>query len=214
MAIKLSQVSKLDGIPSWSLTAGRTCPGSKGEDGELVDACKGCYAWPTRGNYRFTSSRAVRAFNELDWKRPGWVADMVAALDDHRYFRWFDSGDVYALPLAEKILLVMQRTPGTKHWLPTRMHKFEKFERVFKRMEALPNVVVRRSSDAIDGSFTPGVHGSTIVPPGEPVARGVHACQAYEHDGKCSGCRACWDKEVKVVAYQAHGAAMRRLLAA
>ena len=35
---------------------------------------------------------------------------MVEALDSDRYFRWLDSGDMYSLGLAEKILEVMRRT--------------------------------------------------------------------------------------------------------
>lgn len=49
--LKLSKTSKLDGIKSWSLEALVTCPASVKAGGELVDACKGCYA--TTGNYRF-----------------------------------------------------------------------------------------------------------------------------------------------------------------
>ena len=37
------------------------------------------------------------------------------------------AGDLYSLALAEKVLEVMRRTPWCNHWLPTRMHKFEKF---------------------------------------------------------------------------------------
>ena len=119
--IKLSKTSKLDGIQSWSLNALETCQGSKDlVTGELVPACQGCYA--TTGNYRFPNVRAPRDFNKEDWKRDSWVSDMVMALDSSRYFRWFDSGDMYDLRLAEKILEVMKLTPWVKHWLPTRMH--------------------------------------------------------------------------------------------
>jgi L-asparaginase II len=48
MQVKLSVTSKLDGIRSWSLQALETCPGSIASDGELVDACKGCYATQCR----------------------------------------------------------------------------------------------------------------------------------------------------------------------
>jgi hypothetical protein len=89
--------------------------------------------------------------------------DMVAELDNDRYFRWFDSGDVYSLKLAEKILAVMQATPWVKHWLPTRMHKFIKFHAVFAAMESLPNVVVRYSSDSVTGEVVAGRNTSTIV---------------------------------------------------
>lgn len=210
MTIRISTTSKLDGIRSWSLQALDTCPGSKNPDGTLVAACSGCYA--TTGNYRFSNVKAPRLENQEDWKRDGWVDDMVQALDSDRYFRWFDSGDMYALGLAEKIFEVMYLTPWVKHWLPTRMHKFAKFQAVLAKMEALPNVVVRRSSDSVDGTFTKGVHGSTIVPDAESVPAGVVRCEAYDRGGKCGGCRACWSKDVAVVGYVAHGAKMKKVI--
>lgn len=102
MAIRISVTSKLDGIRSWSLQALDTCPGSVASPGVLVDACKGCYA--TTGNYRYPNVKAPRIENREDWQRLEWVDDMVKALDSDRYFRWFDSGDMYTLGLAEKIL--------------------------------------------------------------------------------------------------------------
>lgn len=206
--VQLSKVSKLDGIKSWSLQALETCPGSLKKDGTLVDACSGCYA--TTGNYRYPNVKAPRAFNKQDWKRSEWVAEMVAALQNDRYFRWLDSGDLYAVELAEKVYNVMAATPWVKHWLPTRMHKFPKFANVFKKMKALDNVAVRFSSDSIDGSYIDGLHGSTIIN-GEAPA-GVVACQAYANEGKCNGCRACWDKTVNVIGYMAHGVKMKKVI--
>lgn len=207
--MKLSVTSKLDGIKSWSLQARDTCPGSV-ENGELVPACAGCYA--VGGNYRFNNVKAPREFNRLDWQRLEWVDDMVQALDSERYFRWFDSGDMYSLGLAEKILQVMQRTPWVKHWLPTRMHKFPKFRMVLETMQSLPNVSVRFSSDSVTGEYVPGLHGSVIVPDSETLPDGVTLCRAYEHGGKCNGCRACYDKAVPVIAYPAHGASMKKVI--
>ena len=152
--IRISVTSKLDGIRSWSLQALDTCPGSKNADGTLVDACSGCYA--TTGNYRYPNVKAPRLENREDWQRLEWVDDMVKALGNDRFFRWFDSGDVYHVALAQKILEVMQRTPWVKHWLPTRMHKFAKFQPILGKMEALPNVVVRKSSDGINGEIIEG----------------------------------------------------------
>lgn len=209
MSVKLSVTSKLDGIKSWSLQARDTCPGSV-ENGELVPACAGCYA--VGGNYRFNNVKAPREFNRLDWQRLEWVDDMVQALDSERYFRWFDSGDMYSLGLAEKILQIMQRTPWVKHWLPTRMHKFPKFRIVLEQMQALPNVSVRFSSDSVTGEFKPGLHGSVIVPDSETLPDGVTLCRAYEHGGKCNGCRACYSKDVPVIAYPAHGASMKKVI--
>lgn len=208
--VKISVTSKLDGIKSWSLQALETCPASKNADGSLVDACKGCYA--TTGNYNYPNVKAPRAHNREDWQRLEWVDDMVQALQDSRYFRWFDSGDMYTIGLAEKILEVMQRTPWVKHWLPTRMHKFPKFRGVLTEMQALDNVMVRFSSDSVTGQFIDGLHGSVIVPTIDDVTPKMQTCEAYQHGGKCNGCRACWDKSVPLIAYPAHGVKMAKVI--
>ena len=210
--LRISVTSKLDGIRSWSLQAIDTCPGSIESPGVLVPACRGCYA--TTGNYLYPNVKAPRLENREDWQRQEWADDMVAELERDRYFRWFDSGDVYNLALAEKILDVMQRTPWCKHWLPTRMHKFPKFRMVFDAMKALENVSVRFSADSVDGSYTPGLHGSVIGPDAASYtdAPGSSLCRAYEHAGKCSGCRACWNKDVELICYPAHGLKMAKVI--
>jgi len=189
--MKISVTSKLDGIRSWSLQAL-------------------CYA--TQGNYRFENVKAPRRHNKEDWQRITWADDMVAELNKDRFFRWFDSGDMYTLALAEKILDVMKRTPWVNHWLPTRMYKFPKFRQVLAEMQALPNVSVRFSSDSITGQYTKGLHGSVIVPTAADIKRGMTLCRAYENEGKCNGCRACYDKKVKVIAYPAHGKTMHKVI--
>lgn len=208
--IKLSVTSKLDGIRSWSLQAIDTCSGAVQSPGVLVDACKGCYA--VNGNYRFPNVKAPREHNKIDWKRDQWVDDMVQALDSDRYFRWFDSGDVYSVKLAEKILEVMTLTPWVNHWLPTRMHKFAKFKTVLDDMQALPNVMVRFSSDSVTGEYETGLHGSVIVPTPADTKQGMKLCEAYAHGGKCNGCRACYDKTVDLIAYPAHGVSMMKVI--
>lgn len=210
--MKISVTSKLDGIRSWSLQALDTCPGSISSPGVLVDACKGCYA--TTGNYVFANVKAPREHNRADWERLEWVNDMVQELGKDRYFRWLDSGDLYAVGLAEKVLEVMNRTPWCQHWLPTRMHKFPKFLQVLRAMQALPNVSVRFSADSIDGSYTPGLHGSVIGPSADTFQahEGASLCRAYEHGGKCSGCRACWDKTIPLICYPAHGQKMAKVI--
>ena len=209
---KISVTSKLDGIRSWSLQAIDTCPGSIASPGELVDACKGCYA--TTGNYRYPNVKAPREFNREDWQRLDWTDDMVAELEKDRYFRWLDSGDLYSLALAEKVFEVMQRTPWCNHWLPTRMHKFPKFREIFTRMQSLPNVMVRFSADSITGEYMPGLHGSVIGPSADTFKPqpGIELCRAYEHEGKCSGCRNCWNKSIPLIAYPAHGQKMARVI--
>lgn len=208
--IKISVTSKLDGIRSWSLQALDTCPGSISSPGVLVDACKGCYA--TTGFYMMGVVKKPRLENKEDWQRMGWVNDMVSALQNDRFFRWFDSGDMYTLGLAEKILEVMRLTPWCSHWLPTRMHKFPKFSLVLQEMKALPNVSVRFSSDSVNGQYTKKLHGSVIVADPDQTTKDMTLCRAYENAGKCSGCRACWDRSVKVIAYPAHGRKMNKVI--
>jgi len=204
---KFSKASKMP-CRSWSLQALDTCPASIGADGKLVPACEGCYA--TDGNYRFSNVKAPRLHNREDWQQADWVDAMVAELDNDRYFRWFDSGDMYSLKLAEKIYAVMVATPWTRHWLPTRMHKFAKFADILAKMEALPNVVVRLSSDSINGDIIAGNTTSTIIPTISHRKPKMTICEAYEREGKCASCRACWDKDVEVVAYVAHGRKMAK----
>ena len=212
MAIRISQTSKL-GVRSWSLRARITCPGAVNSLGQLVDACAGCYAAEENGgNYRFPNVKAPRIENQADWERPDWVDDMVKAINGDKYFRWFDSGDMYAVKLAWKIHKVMMLTPGTQHWLPTRMHKFPKFREVLAAMTALPNVVVRPSSDSVLGAYDRGVHGSVIFPAGTAHPKGTTLCTAYERGGKCGPCRACYDRTVKVIAYPTHGRVMAKVV--
>ena len=207
---KLSKVSKHDGIKSWSLQAGSTCPWSYGDDGKLVDACKGCYA--KQGNYRFPHVKHPRECNRQDWRRDDWVNDMAKEMDTAQYFRWFDSGDIYHPALALKILEVIKATPWVKHWIPTRAYKSDKIRPILYQMMDEPNAVVRFSSDSVDGTYEQGFHGSTIVPSADHNVQGVYTCGAYDRKGVCQGCRACWDKEVKVIAYVAHGRSMAKVI--
>jgi len=208
--IKLSKPSKMP-CPSWSLQALDTCPGSVAANGGLVDACKGCYA--TDGNYRFSNVKAPRLHNREDWKREDWVADMVEALRGQSYFRWFDSGDMYDYRLARKILRVMRETPNTQHWLPTRMHKFDKFRAVIHRMRALPNVVVRVSSDSVTGKYDRRMSNTSTIIPFADTPTEATVCPAYSSDGKCGDCRQCWNPNIQAIAYPAHGRKMAGVIA-
>lgn len=211
-SIKLSATGKMP-CKSWSLQALDTCPGSVDmtHSSGLVAACRGCYA--TAGNYRFSNVAAPRIHNQTDWKRAAWTKNMIDAVGNDLFFRWFDSGDVYSLALARKILEVMRATPSTMHWLPTRMYKFKKFAVILAQMAALPNVVVRASSDSIHGApaETTLAHSSIIFDADNASqARGAVICEAYSRGGKCGECRACWDKSAAVIAYPQHGQKMAK----
>lgn len=204
--LKLSKPSKMP-CRSWSLEAKVTCPASVNLDtGEPVDACEVCYA--RDGFYNMPTVKALRQHNKQDWKRDDFVSDFIVELNNDRYFRWFDSGDCYSLKLAWKLYEIMQATPWCNHWFPTRQHKFTKFAEVLDAMEKLPNVVVRYSSDSIEGDVIDGSNSSTIIPyTDSPInfLGNSEVCLAYERSGKCGTCRSCWDKDVQVIAYPAHG---------
>lgn len=211
-SVKLSNTSKL-GVKSWSLQAINTCPASINDQGELVDACKGCYA--TNGNYRFSNVRAAREFNKQAWQDENFVNDFINELHKERFFRWFDSGDMYHIKLSEKIYQIMLETPHVKHWLPTRMYKFKKFHSIIQKMQALNNVVVRLSSDYIDGTkvntiFNQVSDNNSVIISSDSIDgynKGF-ICSAYNQNGKCLTCTACYDKSIKTIAYIGHGKAM------
>jgi hypothetical protein len=212
MAVALSITSKL-GCKSWSLQAVETCPGAVAADGGLVEACRGCYA--TMGNYHYPTVKALRIANREDWKRAEWVAEMVAALTNERFFRWFDSGDVYSVRLAEKMLDVVRLTPWVSHWISTRMHKFAKFADVLQALNNEPNCVVRGSLDDVfidrfEAAGYPGYLSGIIAH--ADVATDATVCRAYQNEGKCGTCRACWSKAEKAIAYPAHGVKMAKVI--
>ena len=205
--LKVSQTSKMP-CPSWSLEAVSTCPGSilSGTKGKLVEACSKCYA--NKGFYRMKTVKDVRINNKEDWKRSDFEADMIAYLDTQRYFRWFDSGDIYTLALAEKIYNICKKTSWVKHWIPTRSYKFKKYLPIFNKLKALCNVSVRYSSDSIKGEYTKGLHGSTIIPkdpkdfdPSPEFLREAFICGTRYRKGSCGPCRACWNKDIPLIAY-------------
>ena len=170
---KLSNTSKMPS-KSWSLPAWETCLGARITDydtnkPDVAPACKGCYA--LTGAYMFPNTIKAREHNAEDWKNDDWVDAMVKAIGKAKYFRWFDSGDVYAVELAEKIRLVIKATPNCLHWLPTRAHKDNGILSVYRRMttktwtmkcstgkpkikpnmDYLPNAIIRYSSDSVNG---------------------------------------------------------------
>lgn len=208
--IKLSKASKMP-CKSWSLQAIDTCPGSIDPiKQKLVEVCEGCYA--TTGNYSRSNVKKPREHNKEDWKRDDWEDDMVKAIEEDEYFRWLDSGDIYDLRLAIKIYNVCKRTKKTKHWIPTRMFKFEKFKGVLRELYNLPNVSLRISRDTVDprNPDNSALNQSIVVTKETP---NTTYCLSSARGGKCGDCRDCWDKSIKTIAYPAHGRKMLKLIA-
>ena len=228
---KLSNTSKMPS-KSWSLPAWETCLGARitnydTNKDDVAPACKGCYA--LTGAYMFPNTIKARMHNAEDWKKTDWVDAMVKAIGKAKYFRWFDSGDVYAEELAEKITLVIRATPNCLHWLPTRAYKDTPIRAVFNRMitkyhyhkssvgeelrvdsgDYLPNAIIRYSSDSVNGARLSNKMGlNSVIIQSEndfKPEKGYALCRAFKRGGECGDCRACWSDKVDTVAYVYHG---------
>jgi hypothetical protein len=201
MPVLLSKASKMPG-KSWSLQAGDTCPGSINPvTKEVIEVCKDCYA--KSGFYRMDNVKAPRLSNRKDWKRTEWADDMVAALDNERWFRWFDSGDIYTAALAQKIHEVATRTPWCNHWIPSKSYGIPKIRYWLDRLRELPNVSVRFSSPSTHGVYN-STHGSVVVQNVTDTIKEGKMCDAYTRGGKCGPCRACWDSSINLIVYPLH----------
>lgn len=209
--IKLSKTQKLDNIPSWSVVAWFHCPAKTMSNGDISPVCKGCYAltFEAGTNYSHTNTILARLYNAEAWKHDDFVPQMLRSIQNERYFRLFDSGDFYSIELAVKWLEIMKSAHWCHFWVPTRMYKDTKYHFILSEMQALPNVSVRFSSDSIDGDYSDirGHNGSVVV---QTVSENI--CPATHPDGdhKCGSCRNCWDKNIPVISYLAHGKAMKR----
>jgi hypothetical protein len=110
-----------------------------------------------------------------------------------KYFRWHDSGDVQDLKHLAKIFKVARRTPDVKHWMPTR----EAWVKPYLQY-APDNLVIRFSMPMVNQPAAASwPHTSTVVTTGR-------TCPAPDQGNACGSCRACWDKNVKNIAYGQH----------
>lgn len=205
VGIPINYVSKQNSkMPcrSWDLPARKTCPGSYNKDGSIVDVCKKCYA--SKGTYCFRCVKQVRENNMLAWQKNDWVDLMVEELKNDRNFRFFTSGDGYKIELWYKIYQIAIRSPECNIWIPTRMHKFPVFRQVIDMLNQLKNVVVRFSSDSLDGEKIDGDQTSVVISNLDQLSPEMSLCESYANKGKCGKCRKCWAKDIRVIAYKLH----------
>ena len=110
-----------------------------------------------------------------------------------KYFRWHDSGDVQDEEHLMKIFAVCKATPTVNHWIPTREAWVKKF------LPIKPdNLVIRFSATMIDQE------APESWPNTSTVVTAAATCPAPQQDNECKDCRACWNAEVKNVAYGQH----------
>ena len=197
-------LSKPSKMPSYSigLPAKECGTGSKLAqlDGSV---CSGCYA--LKGQYRFSNVQAVQYRRLAALDNPEWVDAMVTLLENEEFFRWHDSGDIRDLTHMEKIMEVVRRTPHCNHWIPTKEKRIVK--QWLRAGNVIPgNCVVRLSAPMIDmrirnhGDAIAGLKFSAVHTK-SPQGR---ACIAYQQNGECRDCRACWNRRIDCISYPKH----------
>ena len=186
----LSKPNKMPG-PSINLPAAACITGAKLAKVQ-GSTCSGCYA--LKGRYRFKNVKEAMARRLAKLMDPRWIESMVTLIDKQPVFRWHDSGDVQSVQHLKNIFEVCNRTPGTRHWLPTREAKFLPLS-----PDSIPkNLIIRLSGHKINkaaASFWRWT--STVVTDGK-------SCPAKEQGNQCLDCRACWDRGTDNIAYGLH----------
>ena len=118
----LSNTSKLP-CSSFGLPVSKCITGSKLAKIKGT-SCYSCYA--NKGMYRFSNVISAQNKRHKNLNNDRYVEGMIFLLNDQFYkkkinvFRWFDSGDLQSLDHLEKIILIAQKMPYIKFWLPTR----------------------------------------------------------------------------------------------
>ena len=188
-------LSKPSKMPGWAygLPAPECKTGSKLRD-IPNSTCSGCYAM--KGCYVFPVVQAAQYRRLASIKSIEWVDAMAELINSKKskYFRWHDSGDVQDEEHLMKIFEVCELTPGTQHWMPTREAWVKKY------LQHCPkNLVIRFSMPMIDQPAAGSWPNTSTVVSGEG-----RTCPAPDRNNECGSCRACWDPQVKNVAYGKH----------
>jgi hypothetical protein len=172
--------------------------------------CSACYA--LKGNYMFPAVQEAlnKRLNAL--VNPLWIDTIVELIykkEKGGFFRWHDSGDIQSVEHLLNIMTVADRLPGIKFWLPTR--EYYMVQKAMK-IRAIPdNLTIRLSALMFDQTVPPEVVQRLRLPTSGAVSKQKrkdderHAtCPAYQQDGKCGDCRACWDKTIDHITYPQH----------
>ena len=175
-------------LPAWECQTGSKLAQIPGTP------CFNCYAM--KNNYiRYPAIKAAQYKRLQALRNPRWVDAMVALVKGHEVFRWHDAGDLQSVDHLKKIFEVCERTPSTKHWLPTQERKYLPLP----GSKIPKNLVIRLSSSRINGPIPNAwTHSSSVV------TDGSETCPAPGQGGQCRSCRACWNPDIKHIKYGKH----------
>lgn len=198
----LSKPSKMPGyaysIPAEECNKGSQLRKVKGS------VCEKCYA--LKGRYVFSNVKNAlrRRFESLS--HPLWVEAMAFLINQAgiNVFRIHDAGDIQSLAHLENIVSVCKKTPDVRHWLPTREYGVVR-DFLDKHGSFPDNLNVRLSAYMVDGPLPLALADRMGVTVSGVTSDKTKAnCPAYTQGGVCGSCRACWDKNTKVVLYPKH----------
>lgn len=198
-------------------------PRSCNVGGKLVNVkgstCSGCYALKLAKVY--PSALASWENNLQIWLEAlannpiEWIESMVFQIrkisankakkgeKGAGYHRWFAAGDLPNMDALRAIVAVAKATPEIQHWLPTR-EKGLVAKYLATNLEGFPtNLNVRVSAAMVDGAPVSIAGATTSTVHNAKGAQGF-SCPAYDNDGSCGDCTACWSKNVANVSYKKH----------
>ena len=149
-----------------------------------------------------------KAVGLIDKAPDKWINACVFQINRHfaksqePYHRWFDSGDLQSVAMLKAICGVAERTPGIKHWLPTREAKIVK-DYLASGGVVPSNLVIRISSTMIGDEPIKGyANTSTVHRKGEEPHG--YTCPASTQGNNCGDCRACWSGIFGNISYPLH----------
>ena len=191
---------------NYDLSAWKCKTGSKLRKVE-GSSCSDCYAM--KGNYlRYKNGSVGKShekhlasiYNKL------WSKAMAYQINHYKieHFRFHSSGDIQSYQHALNIIEVARLCPDTKFWIPTREMKI--MGDLKKNEVDIPeNCVFRLSAPMVNGKLNTNIFSNTSsVVDTEKFFGNSWRCPALNQGGSCLECRACWNSDVKDVAYTKH----------
>jgi hypothetical protein len=191
---------------TYDLSAWDCIKGEKLRDVEN-STCSICYA--KDGNYRRYRNGSIGVSHKkhlASLDNPLWSEGISYQVKHYKvkFMRFHSSGDLQSYEHLKKIVEVAKLSPDTKFWIPTREIEFILTAQK-ERLNMPDNIVFRVSAPLINGKLNTNTFNNTSsVVDTEKFFGNSWRCPALDQGGSCLECRACWDKDVKDVAYTKH----------
>lgn len=169
--------------------------------------CNKCYALTNRYRHPAVITAMRRRLEGLS--HPDWTPAMALTIGKReiQHMRIHDSGDFQSVEHILNWLQVAQATPNTQYWAPSREYDMVRraIRGALKRIGfAVPENFVFRMSAHMIGEKAPESFTNTSSVHAARPSEESHLCPASDQENECRDCRACWNPEVKDVAYWLH----------